>query len=124
MRISDTMNAQEYLNFELEFDLNNPYESTDQEFLDTFPSEHQEHDIDKVIVDVVEEAVGLNVAQRPLENLLPVTVVLRRHLGLSRKTFGLFSPTGRWSWRERRRWRRRSWKECEESRVFVCDGIE
>ena len=69
IEVSDTMNAQEYLNYELEFDLNNPYEPTDDEFLGMFPSEHQEPDVDEVIVDVVEEVVGLNVAERSLENL-------------------------------------------------------
>ena len=28
------MNAHEYLSYEMEFDLNNPYEPTDKEFLD------------------------------------------------------------------------------------------
>ena len=34
-----------------------------------FPSEHQEPDVEEVIVDVVEEVVGLNVAECSLENL-------------------------------------------------------
>ena len=69
IEVSDTMNAQEYLNYELEFDLNNPYEPIDEEFLGMFPFEHQEPDVDEVIVGVVEEVVGLNVAKRSLENL-------------------------------------------------------
>ena len=36
------MEAHEYLNYELEFDLNNPYEFTDEEFLDMLPSNQQE----------------------------------------------------------------------------------
>jgi hypothetical protein len=49
--------------------LNNPYKPTDEEFLGMFPSEHQEPDVEEVIVDVVEEVVGLNVAECSLENL-------------------------------------------------------
>ena len=33
------------------------------------PSKHQEPHVDEVIIDVVEEVVGLNVAERFLENL-------------------------------------------------------
>jgi hypothetical protein len=36
--VSDVMNAHEYLNYEMEFDLNNPYEPTDEEFLDMYSS--------------------------------------------------------------------------------------
>ena len=32
--VGDVMNAHEYLKREMEFDLNNPYESIDEEFLD------------------------------------------------------------------------------------------
>ena len=35
---SDAIEAHEYLNYELEIDLNNPYEPTDEEFLDMFLS--------------------------------------------------------------------------------------
>ena len=63
------MNAHEYLNYEMEFDLNNPYEPTDEEFLDMHSSYHQEIDVDEVMVDVVEEVVGLSVAERSLETL-------------------------------------------------------
>jgi len=34
-----------------------------------FPFEHQEPDVDEVIVDVVEVVIGLNVAKRSLEYL-------------------------------------------------------
>ena len=30
--VGDMMNAHEHLNYEMEFDLNNPYEPTDEEF--------------------------------------------------------------------------------------------
>ena len=52
--------------YEVKFDLNNPYESTDEEFLDMYSSKHQEIDVDEVIVDVVEEVVGLSVVERSL----------------------------------------------------------
>ena len=34
--VGDVMNAYEYLNHEKEFDLNNPYEPTDEELLDMY----------------------------------------------------------------------------------------
>ena len=55
--------------YEMEFDLNKPYEPTDEEFLDMYSSEHREIDNDEVMVDVVEEVVGFNVAKRSLETL-------------------------------------------------------
>ena len=67
--MGDVMNAHEYLNYEMEFDLNNPYEPTDEEFLDMYSSEHQEIDVDEVMIDVVEEVVGFSVAKRSLETL-------------------------------------------------------
>ena len=66
---SDAMKAHEYLNYELEFDLNNPYEFTDEEFLDMLPFDEQELDVDEVIVDEVEEVIGFGVAERALETL-------------------------------------------------------
>ena len=36
IEVDDMMNACEYLNYEVEFDLNNPYEPTDEEFLDRY----------------------------------------------------------------------------------------
>ena len=30
--VGDVMNARKYLNYEMEFDLNNPYEPTDEEY--------------------------------------------------------------------------------------------
>ena len=64
------MNAHEYLNYEMKFDLNNPYEPTDvEEFLDMYSSQHQEVHVDEVMVIVVEEVVGLRVVERSLEAL-------------------------------------------------------
>jgi hypothetical protein len=40
--VGGVMNAHEYLKYEMEFDLNNPYELTDEEFLDMYSSIHQE----------------------------------------------------------------------------------
>ena len=37
-KVGDVMNAHEYLNFEMKFDLNNPYEPTNDEFLDMYSS--------------------------------------------------------------------------------------
>ena len=67
--VGDVMNAHEYLNYEMEFDLNNPYEPTDEEFLDMYSSKHQEIDVDEVMADVVEEVVGSNVVEPSLETL-------------------------------------------------------
>ena len=36
--VGDVMNVCEYLSYEVEFDLNNPYEPTDEEFLDMYSS--------------------------------------------------------------------------------------
>ena len=66
---TEKVNAHEYLNYELEFDLDNPYEPTDEEFLDMYSLEHQEIDVDEVMLDVVEEVVGLSVAERSLQTL-------------------------------------------------------
>ena len=67
--VGDVMNAHEYLNYEMEFDLNNPYEPTFEEFLDVYSSEHQDINVNEVMVDVIEEVVGLSVAECSLENL-------------------------------------------------------
>ena len=53
----------------MEFDLNSPYEPTDEEFFDMYSSQHQEIDVDEVVVDVVEEVIGLSVAEHSLETL-------------------------------------------------------
>ena len=36
--VGDVMNPHEYLNYEMEFDLNNPYEPNNEEFLDMYSS--------------------------------------------------------------------------------------
>ena len=66
--VGEVINVHEYLNYEMEFDLNNPYEPTDEEFLKMYSSKHQEIDVDEVMVDVVEVA-GLSVVERSLETL-------------------------------------------------------
>ena len=66
---SDAMEAHEYLNYKLEFDLNNPYEFINEEFLDMLLSDQQELDVDEVVVDEVEEVVGFGIAERALETL-------------------------------------------------------
>jgi hypothetical protein len=64
----DTMDAHEFINFELEFDLNNPYQPTDEDIIDCLSSEDQDCDLDEDIVDV-DEVVGLNDAECCLETL-------------------------------------------------------
>ena len=56
--VGDVMGAHEHLNYETKFDLNSPYEHTDEEFLDTYSIWYQEIDVDEVMADVVEEVVG------------------------------------------------------------------
>jgi hypothetical protein len=67
--VGDVMNAHEYLEYEMELDLNNPYAPTDEVFLHMYSSTHQEIDVDEVMVDVLEEVEGLSVAQHSLETL-------------------------------------------------------
>jgi hypothetical protein len=58
------MNAQEYLNYELEFDLNNPYQPTNEEIIEMLPSQQQgseyvDSDPDEANPnDVIEEVVS------------------------------------------------------------------
>ena len=58
------MNVQEYLNYELKFDLNYPYQPTDEEIIEMLPSqqqgnEHEDSDLDEANPhDIVEEVVG------------------------------------------------------------------
>ena len=58
------MNVQKYLNYELEFDLNNPYQPTNEQIIEMLPSqqqgsEHEDSDPDEVNPhDIVEEVVG------------------------------------------------------------------
>ena len=53
IEVGDVMNAHEYLNYEMKFDLNNPYEPTDEELRICIPHNHQKIDVDEVKVDVV-----------------------------------------------------------------------
>ena len=62
--VGDVMNAHEYLEYEMEFNLNNPYGPTDEEFLDMYSYVHQEINVDEVMVDVVEVVAGLSVDER------------------------------------------------------------
>ena len=62
------MDAQEFINFEFEFDLNNPYEPTDEDIIDSLTFEDQQNDLDEDMVDCddVVQQVGLDVADRAL----------------------------------------------------------
>ena len=58
------MNVQEYLNYELEFDLNNPYQPTDEQIFEMLPfqqqgSKHEDSNHDEANPhNIVEEVVG------------------------------------------------------------------
>ena len=67
--VGDVMNAHEYLKYEIIIDLNNPYEPTNEKFLDMYSFVHQEINVDEVMVNVVEVVVGLSVDERSLETL-------------------------------------------------------
>jgi hypothetical protein len=63
--------AQEFINFEFELDLNNPYEPTDEDIINSLPSEDQQDDLDDDMVDCddVIQQVGLDAADRALVTL-------------------------------------------------------
>ncbi len=69
------MNVQESLNYELEFDLNNPYQPTDEEIIEMLPSqqqgnEHEDSDLDEANPhDIVEEVVGFKDVGSALQTL-------------------------------------------------------
>lgn len=69
------MNVQEYLNYELEFDLNNPYQPIDEQVIEMLPSqqqgsEHQDSDPDETNPhDIVEEVVGFKDVGSVLQTL-------------------------------------------------------
>jgi len=51
------VNVQEYLNYELKFDLNNPYRPTNEEIIEMLPSqqqcsEHEDSDHDELILTI------------------------------------------------------------------------
>ena len=69
------MNVQEYLNYELEFDLNNPYQLTDEQIIEMLSSqqqgsEHEDSDPDEANPhDIVEEVVGFKDVGSALQTL-------------------------------------------------------
>ena len=70
------MDVQEYLNYELEFDLNNPYQPTDEEIIEMLSSQQQgsEHedieDLDEANPrDIVEEVVGFKDVSSALQTV-------------------------------------------------------
>ena len=61
---NDVMDAHEFINYEVDFDLNNPYEPTEENILDVMlPSEDLEIVADEVIDDAVEDLLGLDVVE-------------------------------------------------------------
>ena len=69
------MNVQEYLNYELEFDLNNPYQPTDEQIIEMLPSQqqgsqHKDSDPDEANPhDIIEEVVGFKDVGSALQTL-------------------------------------------------------
>ena len=66
---SNVMDAQEFIIFEVDFDLNNSYEPTKEDILDMLPSEDLEIAIDEVMDDAVEDVVGFDVAEAAIHTL-------------------------------------------------------
>ena len=64
-----------YLNYELEFDLNNPYQSTNEQIIEMLPSqqqgsEHEDSDLDEANpYNIVEEVVGFKDVGSALQTL-------------------------------------------------------
>ena len=69
------LNVQEYLNYELEFDLNNPYQPTNEQIIEMLPSQQQDNeykdsDLDEANPhDIVEEVVGFKNVGSALQTL-------------------------------------------------------
>ena len=69
------MNVERYLNYELEFDLNNPYQHTDEQIIEMLPSqqqgsEYKDSDPDEANPhDIVEEVVGFKDVGSALQTL-------------------------------------------------------
>ena len=63
------MDAHEFINFEVDFDLNNPYEPTKEDILDTLPSKDLEIVANEVMDDAVEDALGLDVVEGYLHSV-------------------------------------------------------
>ena len=66
---NNVMDAHEFINYEVDFDLNNPYEPTYEEFLDILPSEDLEIVANEVMDDVVEEVLRLDVLEGYLHSV-------------------------------------------------------
>ena len=66
---SDVMDAQEFINFEVDFDLNNSYEPTEEDILNMLPSEDLEIVVDEVMDDAIEDVVGFNVVEAAIHTL-------------------------------------------------------
>ena len=66
---SDVMNAHEFINYEVAFYLNNPYEPTEEDILDMLLSEDLEIVADEVIDDAVEDLLGLDVVEGYLHSV-------------------------------------------------------
>ena len=64
------MDALEFINYEVEFDLNNPHEPTEEDILDVMlPSEDLEIVIDEVTDDAIEDVLGLEVVEGYLHSV-------------------------------------------------------
>ena len=69
------MNVQEYLNYELKFDLNNPYQPTDEQIIEMLPSQQQGSEYkdcdsnEANLHDIVEEVVGFKDVGSALQTL-------------------------------------------------------
>ena len=69
------MNVQEYLNYELKLDLNNPYQPSDEQIIEMLPSqqqgsEHEDSNLDEAnLHDIVEEVVGFKDVGSALQTL-------------------------------------------------------
>jgi hypothetical protein len=70
--ISPTMDAHEFVHFEIDFDLNNPYQPIDEEIVQMLSSQHpivDENEEVIIIDDVVEVHMGFKDALNALETL-------------------------------------------------------
>ena len=55
------MDAYEFINYQVDFDLNNPYEPTEEDILDMLPSEGLEIVVDEATDNAVKDVLGLDV---------------------------------------------------------------
>ena len=63
------MDAQEFINFEVDFDLDNSYKPTEEDILDLLPSKDLEIAADEIMDDAVEDVVGFDVAEAAIYTL-------------------------------------------------------